>query len=192
MLPSSKSQLITISCGGSTISYRPRTLVPHSRVAANRSRSMLTGTWSQREYNSRHQSRRRRWPQVGWAGRTRPLARFSSASLPFYDQQRRLHGSPSAIGPALVAWPLPSREPATSTRSPGNVCHGRKPAGLRAPLNPTRIRTNADPPDHGDCAPTVTFAALPPRRSPRRPDKRPGQRGTSDVGAMMSAGVSLP
>jgi hypothetical protein len=48
MLSSSKSQLITISSGGQTSSYRPRTLVPHSIVQANRPLSMVTGTPSQR------------------------------------------------------------------------------------------------------------------------------------------------
>ncbi len=49
MLPSSKSQRITISSGGQTSSYRPRTLVPHSIVQAKRPSSRVTGTPSQRE-----------------------------------------------------------------------------------------------------------------------------------------------
>jgi hypothetical protein len=48
-LSSSKSQLIAISSGGQTTSYRPRTLVPHSMVQANRPSSIDTGTPSQRE-----------------------------------------------------------------------------------------------------------------------------------------------
>jgi len=48
-LSSSKSQRITISSGGQTSSYRPRTFVPHSMVQANRPSSIDTGTPSHRE-----------------------------------------------------------------------------------------------------------------------------------------------
>jgi hypothetical protein len=48
-LSSSKSQRITISSGGQTSSYRPRTFVPHSIVQANRPSSIDTGTPSHRE-----------------------------------------------------------------------------------------------------------------------------------------------
>jgi hypothetical protein len=48
-LSSSKSQRITISSGGLTSSYRPRTFVPHSMVQAKRPFSIETGTPSQRE-----------------------------------------------------------------------------------------------------------------------------------------------